>query len=365
MKKAFQYTGYILLLLAAGFLVWRFWFMIVWILLAAVVSFIGHPLVKVIRSIHIKKTHAPASLAALLSLALIILVFFGLLTIFVPLIINQAETISQIDVGRLTANLHGPVQWLDERLHDFGVIPAGQSMQDFLVIKVKSLVSLGNITALFNSFFSFAGTIFIGLVSVLFIAFFFLRDEKLFENSLLAVIPLRHHKATLKVISESKELLMRYFVGVLLEVTGVMAIIAIGLWIFGVENALLIGFFGGIMNIIPYLGPVIGTIIGLLLGITSVLASGSFNELWPVLAKLGGVFLVANFIDNNFLVPMIYSKSVKAHPLEIFFVIIMGGSLAGITGMLLAIPVYTVFRVIARQFFNEYRIVKKLTGTME
>ncbi len=365
MKKVLEYGLYILLVALGGYLIWRFWFMIVWILVAAVVSFIGHPLVKWFRSIHIRKRHVPALLAALLSLALIILVFFGILTIFVPLIINQAETISHIDVDRLAENLQGPLQWLDERLHDFGVIPAGQSMQDFLVIKAKSLVSLGNITALFNSFFSFAGTIFIGLVSVLFIAFFFLRDEKLFENSLLAVIPVRHHEATLKVISESKELLMRYFIGVLLEVTGVMAIIAIGLWIFGVENALLIGFFGGIMNIIPYIGPVIGTILGLLLGITSILASGSFNELWPVLAKLGGVFLVANFIDNNFLVPMIYSKSVKAHPLEIFFVIIMGGSLAGIIGMLLAIPVYTVLRVIAREFFNEYRIVKKLTETIE
>ena len=85
----------------------------------------------------------------------------------------------------------------------------------------------------------------------------------------------------------------------------------------------------------------------------------------PVLAKLLGVILTAHFIDNNLLVPLIYSKSVKAHPLEIFFVIIMGGSLAGLIGMLLAIPVYTVLRVIAKEFFQQFRVVQKLTAKID
>ncbi len=150
----------------------------------------------------------------------------------------------------------------------------------------------------------------------------------------------------------------------MLELLGVMSLIAIGLWIFGIENALLIGFFGGIMNIIPYIGPIIGSTIGIILGLTGVLVSGTFNELLPVFFKLAGIFLVVNFIDNNILAPLIYSKSVKSHPLEIFFVIIMGGSLAGLLGMLLAVPVYTILRVIAREFFQQFRIVKKLTDTI-
>jgi predicted PurR-regulated permease PerM len=192
-----------------------------------------------------------------------------------------------------------------------------------------------------------------------------MKDDTLFEESLLLLIPVKHHEATLKVIAESKKLLMRYFIGVLLELLGVMSIISLGLWIFGVENALLIGFFGGIMNIIPYLGPIIGSAIGITLGVTATLAFGDFSDLLPVLAKLSGVFLAVNFIDNNILVPLIYSKSVKAHPLEIFFVIIMGGSLAGLLGMLLAIPVYTVLRVIAKEFFQQFRVVQKLTSTID
>lgn len=365
MKQVLKYFGYFMLLLVAGFMVWRFSFMIVWVLIAAVVSFIGHPLVRFFDRLHIKKWSIPHSLSTVLALVTILLVLLGILSVFVPLIIQQAQTISKIDVNLLAKNLQGPLKWLDEELRAIGVIPDGQTLLDFIVIKAKTLVNIGSITTLVNSVFNAAGTIFVGLFSVLFIAFFFMKDDTLFEKTLLLLVPEKQHDATLKVIADSKNLLMRYFIGVILEVVGVMSIISLGLWILGVENALLIGFFGGMMNIIPYIGPMIGALIAVTLGITGTLAIGAYDELLPVLAKLGGVLLVVNFIDNNILVPMIYSKSVKAHPLEIFFVIIMGGSLAGLVGMLLAIPVYTVLRVIAKEFFQQFRIVQKLTEKID
>jgi len=339
--------------------------MIVWVLIAAVLSFIGQPFVQFFDRLHIKKWKFPHSLSALLSLVVLVLLMLGFLSIFVPLILKQAETISKIDVNRLAENLQGPLRWLDNELHVLGVIPVGQTMQDFIIIKAKSLVNLGSVTNIIGNFFSVAGTVFVGLFSVLFIAFFFLKDDNMFEEGLFLVVPEKHHQATHEVITDSKNLLKRYFIGVMLEVLGVMSIIAVGLWIFGVENALLIGFFGGIMNIIPYLGPVIGSVIGITLGVTATLASGAYSEMLPVLIKLAGIFLVANFIDNNILAPLIYSRSVKSHPLEIFFVIIIGGSLAGLLGMLLAIPVYTVLRVIAKEFFQQFRIVKKLTKSID
>jgi predicted PurR-regulated permease PerM len=206
-----------------------------------------------------------------------------------------------------------------------------------------------------------AGNFRVGLFSVLFIAFFFLKDGKKLSESFFLLIPERNHEVTERIITDSQNLLRRYFIGVILELIGVMSIITIGLWIFGVENALLIGFFGGIMNIIPYLGPVIGTAIGMTLGVTATLAAGNYAELMPTFFKLAGVFMAANFIDNNILVPYIYSTSVKAHPLEIFIVIIMAGSLAGIFGMLMAIPVYTVLRVIARELLFKFWGLRKIS----
>ena len=365
MKQVLKYTGYILFLLIIGFLIWRFYYIIIWLLVAAVLSFIGQPLVRFFDKIHFRKIKIPHPVSALLSLLVIVLVLLGLVAIFVPLIVNQAETISRIDVSRFAQNLRGPIQWVDEWLHDFGAIPEDQTIQDYLVLKAKTVVNLGNVGLLIGSFISFAGNIFIGLFSILFIAFFFLKDENMFEESLLLFIPVKHHEATRKVVAESKNLLIRYYIGVLLELLGVMSLITIGLWILGVKNALLIGFFGGIMNIIPYLGPVIGSAIGIALGVSSTLAAGLYGELGPVILKLAGVFLVVNFIDNNILVPVIYSKSVKSHPLEIFLVIIIGGGLAGLLGMLLAVPVYTLLRVIAKEFFQQFRIVKTLTDSID
>lgn len=365
MKQVLKYAGYILLLLLVGFLVWRFWYIIVWILIAAVLSFIGQPLVRFFDRLHIRKLRIPHTLSTLLSLVVLVSVFLGILAIFVPLIISQAQTISRIDVNQLADKLKDPLQWIEQRMHEFGAVPDGQTLQDFLLNRLKSMVSLGNVTNLLNTFLGTAGSVFVGLFSILFISFFFLKDENMFMEGLLLFIPVKHHQSVREVVEDSKSLLRRYFIGVILEVLGVMSLIALGLWIFGVENALLIGFFGGIMNIIPYLGPIIGAFLAMMLGLTSTLASGVYSDLLPVFLKIAGILLVTNFIDNNILVPMIYAKSVKSHPLEIFLIIIMGGSLAGLLGMLLAVPVYTVLRVIAREFFQQFRIVKKLTEKID
>ncbi len=364
MKQVLKYTGYVLVVFVAGYLLWRFSYIIVWMMVAAVLSFMGQPLVRFFDTIHIRKIKIPHSLSALMALVVIMLIFLGLIAVFVPLIVNQAQTISRINVGELAYNLKGPLQWIDEKMHELGAIPDAQTLQDFLIDKAKSVVNLGNVGSLIGNLVNVAGNVFIGLFSILFISFFFLKDENMFENMIMLFVPEKHHNATRKVISDSKNLLVRYYVGVVMEVIGVMTLITVGLLIFGVRNALLIGFFGGIMNIIPYLGPVIGSAIGITLGITSTLAAGLYSELLPVTLKLAGVFIVVNFIDNNILVPVIYSKSVKSHPLEIFLVIIIGGGLAGLLGMLLAVPVYTLLRVIGREFFQQFRVIRKLTDTI-
>lgn len=365
MKQVLKYTGYILAVLLLGYLIYRFSYIIVWVIVAAMLSFIGQPMVKFFDRIHIKKLKMPHSLSTILALLIIVLAGAGFMAIFVPLIIKQAEAISSIDVDLLNQNLQGPLQWLDVKLHELGAIPETQTIQDFTLEKIKGVVNVGSVGSVIGKFISAAGNVFVGLFSILFISFFFLKEENLFQNSLFVFIPEKHHKATEKVVTESKGLLIRYYLGVLLEVIGVMTLITIGLKIFGIKNALLIGFFAGIMNIIPYIGPLIGGVIGITLGVISTLAVGSYNELLPVFLKTLGVLLVVNFIDNNILVPTIYSKSVKSHPLEIFLVIIIGGGLAGLVGMLFAVPVYTLLRVIAREFFNQFRVVQKLTDQID
>lgn len=365
MKQVLKYTGYILAVALLGYLIYRFSYIIVWVLIAAMLSFIGQPLVRFFDRLHIRKLKMPRPMSAILALLIIVLAGAGFIAVFVPLIVKQAQAISSIDVDLLNRNLQGPLQWLDDRLHGFGAIPDGQTIQDFTLEKLKAVINVGSVGSMIGKFISAAGSVFVGLFSILFISFFFLKDENLLENILMTFLPEKHHKATQNVVADSKNLLIRYYLGVLLEVFGVMTLITLGLMIFGIKNALLIGFFAGIMNIIPYIGPIIGGAIGIALGVISTLATGSYNELLPVVLKISGILIVVNFIDNNILVPAIYSKSVKSHPLEIFLVIIIGGGLAGLVGMLFAVPVYTLLRVIAKEFFNQFRVVKKLTDQID
>lgn len=365
MKKVLTYTAYILAILLLGYMIYRFSYIIVWVVVAAMLSFIGQPLVRFFNRLHIRKFRMPRPLSALLALLVIVLVVAGFIATFVPLIVNQAQTISSIDVNLLNQSLQGPLRWLDEKMHALGAIPDSQTIQDFALEKIKAVINVSSVGSAIGSIISAAGNIFVGLFSILFISFFFLKDENLFQDGLLLFIPEKHHRATLNVIAESKRLLIRYYLGVLLEVIGVMALITIGLKILGIKNALLIGFFAGIMNIIPYIGPLIGGMTGITLGVISTLAMGTYSELLPVVLKITGTLIIVNFIDNNILVPTIYSKSVKSHPLEIFLVIIIGGGIAGLVGMLFAVPVYTLLRVIAREFFNQFRVVKKLTDQID
>ena len=90
-----------------------------------------------------------------------------------------------------------------------------------------------------------------------------------------------------------------------------------------------------------------------------------YTETLPLILKVVGVFLTMQMLDNFLLQPFIFSNSVKAHPLEIFIIILVGAKLGGITGMILAIPAYTVIRVIAKIFLSEFRIVQQITGGLD
>ena len=225
-------------------------------------------------------------------------------------------------------------------------------------------ISIATFTNALNYVVSFTGSFLMAVFSILFISFFFLKDDTLFYNSFMLMIPQKYATSASCILKEVKRLLTRYFLGLLMELSSMITLITLGLLIFGVESALLIGFIGGLMNIIPYLGPLIGASIGILIGVISSLSLGAYTAILPLSLTIAAVFVVSNLIDNMLLQPMIYSTSVKAHPIEIFLVIIIAGNLFGVVGMILAIPVYTVIRVILREFFSEMRIVQKLTENM-
>ena len=198
-----------------------------------------------------------------------------------------------------------------------------------------------------------------GIFSILFLSFFFISDKDLFTRIVMLFVPENNYKKTAHILDKINQMLTRYFTGVLIEVSTMMVLISLGGWFVGLQNAILIGFIGGLMNLIPYIGPLIGAAIASVL----VTMTNIYLGIDHTAGLVGGillVFAVANMIDNFLLQPIIYSNSVHAHPIEIFIVIIMGGTLGGPLGMIIAIPIYTVFRITVKEFFGDQVFIQRL-----
>jgi predicted PurR-regulated permease PerM len=282
----------------------------------------------------------------------------------VPLVKYQSLMIAQIDIAEVMAFFNKPINDLYSFMAANHIIEPDMSLSAYLEEQLNKLLEFVLITNLFTNIISTTGSILLGLFVVLFLTFFFLKEEHLLKDIILVITPDKYTEDMKVVLRDSRLLLTRYFFGILLELASMMTLITVGLSIFGVENAIIIGVLGGLMNIIPYLGPIIGASIGVVLGVISVLSLGYYDQVLPTILIIIGTFGVANTIDNILLQPLIYSKSVKAHPIEIFIVILMAGKIGGIVGMIIAIPTYTVIRVVARQFLSQLKFVKALTDSL-
>lgn len=359
MKK--RYIIIVITIILSLLIIWYFRDIITYIVISVVLSLIGQPIVKKLDKVKIGKIKLPHTFNTIVALIVIITGISLFIGVFIPIIANQAKIISNMDAATVQNSLQDPINLLEGLLLDYNIIEEGSTIEEVVTAKFMGLLNMTNFSQIMNYILTFTGNVFIGVFAVLFITFFFIKDEKLFTNAVNVIIPLKHQEAVNHILKDSKRLLTRYFIGIITQIVIVVTLLSVGVSIIGAKNALIIGFFGGIMNVIPYLGPVIGTIIGLLLGVTGNLGGDFYTEIVPLMAKITGVFVVVNLIDNIILQPTIFSSSVKAHPLEIFLVIMIAGGLAGIPGMILAIPAYTFIRIVAKEFFNKFRVVKTLT----
>jgi len=245
--------------------------------------------------------------------------------------------------------------------------PKGIQHRDELEVMARgwlsSFFNVEEMQLIFGSALNFVGNFLATIVSASFLAFFFLKDKNLLRNIILSILPKKHEPKVIAVMEESRKVLSRYFIGLILELLGVMILTTIGLLIIGLnlQMAVTIGFLAGLFNIVPYVGPIIGGVVGIFIGITNYLEMDLYTVILPLVGKMVIVSAVVQIIDNNILQTVIFSNSVKAHPIEIFLVIVVAGSLAGIGGMICAVPLYSVLRVIAKNFFSHFRFIKSLT----
>ncbi|MEI6764294.1 MAG: AI-2E family transporter [Bacteroidota bacterium] len=350
------------LVLLFGFLAWYFSNIIIYIAVSTVLSIIGRPLVALFDKIKIGRFRFPHSLSALLTLLIIFAFIAGILTLLLPMLLNQASIISNIDSETFLNSFREPLEKLQQLLLKYQVITPDQDVETIVSDKLFSFVHNLSIPDIINTIIGLVGNIFVAFFAIAFITFFFLKQNNMLLSGIMLVTKVEMQSEVKHVYIKSIRLLSRYFIGMLLDLAIVMSLIALGMWGIGLKNALMIGILAGMMNIIPYVGPMIGAGIAIMLAVTGNIDADLNTVLAPMILKICGILVVINLTDAMLIQPTIYSKSVKTHPLEIFLVIMIAGSAAGITGMILAIPAYTFIRIILKEFFSSSRFVKKLTA---
>lgn len=423
-----KYTLTIVPVIIVGAILFYFSEIVSYIILAWVLSMLGAPLNRFFNK------YMGRGLSAGLTLLVFGLIFILLLRIFIPPLITQAKNLAGVDYNKMIVGLEEPIgdfkAWLTDKgiLHEevldevLGeeedeapkvftklvsidsvlqqqvnavdsikdtninlVIQIEQPNRDHMLEETPSETSYfegirSNIFEMFNpsqisklisSLLGFFGGFVITLMSVFFIGFFFLKEQGLFTKMVSFLVPNNQESQVSHAIQDSNKLLIRYFVGLGIQVIVITIIATIVLKLFGFKSALLIAFSFAVLNLIPYIGPLLGNFVGVLIVISSSVnpevasVAGSFyDNTLPDIIKVMIILTVLQLLDNFLLQPNIFSKSVKAHPLEIFIVVLMGAKIGGVAGMVLAIPAYTVLRVLLKVFFSEFEVVKRLTSSL-
>ena len=347
----------------------QFGSVVVYVLLAGVVSLIAKPLKMMLAKIRIKGYRAPDWFLAILSILLILVIFCGIIAGLAPMVKEVISDVASVtgdtSLGAISSNLAELNAYL---VNTFDLDP-GFRIEVAILHQVKSLINVNIFGNVIGSVASALASFGIGLFSVVFIAFFFIRDEKLFSRIICALAPDRHEDEVAQSLSDVEHLLSRYFIGLIVEMSCVGLIDFLGLWAIArleLGTAIGIGFMAGLLNIIPYVGPLLGGVLGTIIAMTirycGAGACGLDIGFWGFLAILVAIFMLAQLVDNFILQPVIYSTSIQASPLEIFIVMLLAGTMGGILGMLTAIPAYTVVRVVAGRFFPQVKFIRRLLG---
>ncbi|NJN25058.1 MAG: AI-2E family transporter [Cyclobacteriaceae bacterium] len=339
------------------FLSWLFSNIFIYLVISIILSTILRPLTSYLSNQQFFNIRMPRVLAVFLSFLTLIMLISAFATLFLPLISNQIQIFSSIDMDQILNKVSAPLDVLEGIIIKYKV---GEFQEGFLAANIKqgidNLIRKVEITSIVENIISLTGNVFVGLMAITFITFFLLYEKGILRKQLINLIPNEYFEVSIAGLYKIEKLLSNYLLGLLLQMTAIFSIAFTGLSFFGINYAATIALFAAIINLIPYLGPILGAVFGILVGLST---SGGFifedNHFIIMTIEIASVFAIVQLTDNILLQPLIFSKSVKAHPLEIFIIIFAGATLAGIVGMISAIPVYTIIRVFVMEIYRGYK----------
>ncbi len=346
----------ILVLVTLG--VWVFWKVLLYLVVSLILFLIGSPLVSYIRKFKIGKKHVGDGIASAVTLAVIFAILSSFFILILPPLIAEVEFMSKLNFYDVIHNILNLYPALDTLVSKLG---SEEALRIAINEQFNTIFNFDNVSFIVNNFFEYLAGFLGSLFCVLFITFFFLKDKRTVSNVILLISPQKYEVAIKDIMRTSKKMLSSYFIGLTIDVIIVGALAGIGLWAFGIKNALIIAVMAGLFNVVPYLGPIITLCFALFMGVSGCIELEQYDLISSTITKIVGTLLTINILDAVFIQPYIFSNTVKAHPLEIFIVILMAGTVGGIVGMVVAIPVYTLIRITAKEFLSHFKFFKKLT----
>ncbi len=378
LRAILYFAGVLAIALIVLFFAFTFSNIFAYITISLVIATILKPLTNYFHRARFLKLRLPRVVAVLLSFATLITVIASFVVLFIPLISDQVEVISGLSVQGQSMNIQSFLEQVETWMIDNKLAVEPGFITTNIDVQQIVTANLQNVQSLLGTSVSLAAGFSIGLLAVTFITFFLLYEQGLIKQLFLSLIPNRYFEVYIAAVYKTETLLTNYLTGLLLQMLSIFSLAALGLRIVGIEYALTIAAFAAVANVIPYAGPILGSMFGIVVGLlnqfsqqiqtananiywvvapdigTLLQQTATADGYWLLVAKILIVFAVVQLTDNLVLQPLIFSKSVKAHPLEIFVIIFVGANLAGIIGMIAAIPVYTIVRVSAIEIYRGY-----------
>jgi predicted PurR-regulated permease PerM len=278
-----------------------------------------------------RKLKVPEVIAVFLPILLLTIAIVLMIWLFYSQVAALLDDFPQIQ-RTVAKHLDDLSIWISK---SFGYSPAEQ-------VKFINMESKKIFSSLDDVLSSAAGSlsgiiIFIGLLPIYIYLIILYRN--LFLKFILMCFIKEGHKNVEEIIRQTEKMVKHYLIGLLIQITYIIVLLGGSLWLLGIQNALLIGIIFAFLNLIPYLGALVGNILGVLLTLASS------DRITDILIVLGAITVV-QFLDNNILMPRIVGSQVKINPLVSIVGIIVGGVMAGLSGMFLAMPILSVLKII-------------------
>jgi predicted PurR-regulated permease PerM len=311
---------------------------------SAILAYLGDPLTDKLETYRLSRTQSVLVVFSAMSLVLVLVLF---------LLIPQLEIQIANFLGSLPAyaeKINGVVlPWLEQR---FGITLKPVKIDELITIVKNHWQKAGGIAATTMGSLSHSGGVIIGflmnLVLIPVVTFYLLRDWDILVTKIYGLLPRRITPTTAKLAGEVDTVLSAFLRGQFYVMLALGCIYSLGLWIVGLDLALLIGMLAGLVSFVPYLGAIVGIMVA------CIAALVQFHELTQ-LVPVAVVFLIGQTLEGTILTPKLVGDKIGLHPVAVIFSVMAGGQLFGFLGILLALPIASIIMVFLRHVHDIYR----------